>query len=240
MSSLFRTFSPTRADCPSRWTARPSVLLLPVAPNLRLTKPSHKQRSTLSSRSNQDQLSSSGRVKCFAAMHRSVTGAWEGVAFLGLEIELAPGVPRWTGERWCLSADSPRSVKRFTNSRLKRTVARPSRRAGISPQFHRRGDWRGQPSETKVAALGSSAFRVVDHGRDSCCSIELRSTLPRQQDRNQNPLRPTPPLRRALERSHFAAGLHSVSRHRPQVSRRRPESPRRKKTHLRPDRRASG
>src|SRR6267154_5011907 len=91
MSSLFRTFSPTRADCPSRWTARPSVLLLPVAPNLRLTKPSHKQRSTLSSRSNQDQLSSSGRVKCFAAMHRSVTGAWEGVAFLGLEIELAPG-----------------------------------------------------------------------------------------------------------------------------------------------------
>jgi hypothetical protein len=85
--------------------------LLPVAPNLRLTKPSHKQRSTLSSRNNQDHLSSSGRVKCFAAMPRSVTGAWEGVAFLGLEIELAPGVPRWIGDRWCLSADSTRPAR---------------------------------------------------------------------------------------------------------------------------------
>ena len=30
-------------------------------------------------------------------MHRSVTGAWEGVAFLGLEIELAP---RGTAMDW--------------------------------------------------------------------------------------------------------------------------------------------
>jgi hypothetical protein len=61
------------------------VVLLPVAPNLRLTKPSHRQRSTLSSRSNQDQLSSSRRGKCFTAMHRSVTGAWEGVAFIAMD-----------------------------------------------------------------------------------------------------------------------------------------------------------
>ena len=51
-----------RGGLPSycKWTARPSAVLLPLAPNLRLQKPSHKQRSTLfSTRSNQDQLSSS-------------------------------------------------------------------------------------------------------------------------------------------------------------------------------------
>src|ERR1700676_1767099 len=100
MSWLFRTFSPTRADSPSRWTARPSAVLLPVAPDLRLMKPSHKQRSTLFSRSDQDELSSRGRMKCFAAMHGSVTRALEGVAFLGLEVELAPrGLARWPGDR---------------------------------------------------------------------------------------------------------------------------------------------
>jgi len=32
MSSLFRTFPQPGLDCLSRWTARPSVVLLPVAP----------------------------------------------------------------------------------------------------------------------------------------------------------------------------------------------------------------
>src|SRR5207302_2538652 len=111
-------------------------------------------------------------------MHRSVIGAWEGVAFLGLEIELAPPWYRdGLGTAGAFRLTRPARLS-FTNCRLKHKVARPARRAGISQQFDRRGDWHGQQSETKVAALGSSAFRVADHGRDSCCSIELRPALP--------------------------------------------------------------
>src|SRR5256885_11805591 len=53
-----------------------------------------------------------------------------------------------------------------------------SRRAGKSQRFYRRGDGRGQQSETKVAALASSAFPIANHGRYSCCAIELRPALP--------------------------------------------------------------
>src|SRR6266699_2864254 len=59
---VFPDFFPNQGGLPSycSWTARPSAVLLPLAPNLRLMKPSHKQHSTLfSTRSNQDQLSSS-------------------------------------------------------------------------------------------------------------------------------------------------------------------------------------
>jgi len=56
----FPDFFPNQGGLPIQVDGQTIVLLLPVAPNLRLTKPSHKQRSTLSSRSNQDQLSSSG------------------------------------------------------------------------------------------------------------------------------------------------------------------------------------
>ena len=59
---VFPDFFPNQGELPSycKRTARPSAVLLPLAPNLRLMKPSHKQHSTLfSTRSNQDQLSSS-------------------------------------------------------------------------------------------------------------------------------------------------------------------------------------
>src|SRR5216684_6220636 len=99
-------------------------------------------------------------------------------AFLGFEIELAPSrAAQWPGDRCCLLSVSLRQVKRFTNSRLKRKVARPASRASISQQFCRRGDWRGQQSEKKVAALASPAFPVADHGRYSYCAIELRPAL---------------------------------------------------------------
>jgi len=59
MSSFSGTF-PTRGGLPIRWTARPSVLLTPVAAKYEIAEPSHKQRSTLSSRRFKDNFLPAG------------------------------------------------------------------------------------------------------------------------------------------------------------------------------------
>src|SRR5882762_11853795 len=51
MSLRFQTFSPTRADYQSSWTARPWARSRPAARNRRSTKQSHKRPLTRCSRS---------------------------------------------------------------------------------------------------------------------------------------------------------------------------------------------